>query len=100
MKKLKVWNGNAQLFVPTLEAKRRGLRHNSYVHAYGCAPSRAALCRIVEEWSSRCPSLYSYIRDYWHEGAWGDSMNGIEPEVGLWVSYEHGKPERVWPVSK
>jgi hypothetical protein len=100
MAKLKIWNGNAQTFVPIEEAAKRGLRHNSYVHVYGCAPSRAALCRMVEEWSGRSRSLNGYIRDYWSEGAWGDWMEGIEPEIGLWVSYEHGKPERVWPRSK
>jgi hypothetical protein len=97
MAKLKIWNGNAQALVPYAEAAKRGLRHNSHVTAYGCAPSRSALCRMIQEWSGKSRSLDGYIRDYWSAGCWGDSMKGIEPEAGLWVAYEYGKPERVWP---
>jgi hypothetical protein len=100
-RKLKIWNGNVQTMVPYELAKARGLRHNSYVHAYGCAPSRAALCRMLLEWSGGSgKGLDSYVRDYWSEGAWGNSMTGIAPEVGLWVQFDRsGEPERVWPPS-
>lgn len=100
--KLKIWNGNAQTFVPRETAKAHGLRHNSYVHAYGCAPSRAALCRMIAEWSGGTSrSLDGYLRDYWHEGAWGNAMTGIQPEVGLWAQFDRGQPpERVWPAFK
>jgi hypothetical protein len=97
-RKLKIWNGNAQVIVPPDLARRKGLRHNSYVHAYGCAASRADLCRMLAEWSGAAGSINSYIRDYWHEGAWGNSMTGIEPERGLWIAWDFkSKPERVWP---
>jgi hypothetical protein len=97
-RKLKIWNGNAQTFVPCDEARRRGLRHNIYVHAFGCAPSRAELCRMLTAWSGGGRALDAYIRDYWSEGAWGNSMTGVVPEYGLWVQYDrHDKPEKVWP---
>jgi hypothetical protein len=98
-RKLKIWNGNAQTMVPLKDAKRHGLRHNSYVHAYACAASRADLCRMLMEWSgSTGRGLDSYIRDYWSAGAWGNSMTGVVPERGLWVQYDRSsKPERVWP---
>lgn len=99
--RLKIWNGNVQTMVPYRLVKERGVRHNSYVHAYGCAPSRAALCRMLAAWSGSVGSLDSYVRDYWHEGAWGNAMEGITPEVGLWVQFgPSAKPERVWPLEE
>jgi hypothetical protein len=73
-----------------------GLRHNSYVHAYVCAKSRADVCRMLADWSGHSGrGLGSYIRDYWSAGHWGDSMNGITPERGLWIQYERAKPVRI-----
>lgn len=96
---LQIWNGNAQTFVPFALRQKHGLRHNSYVHMYGCATSRAALVRMIQAWSGSQGSLDSYIKDYWSKGCWGDSMNGIDPEPGLWVQWSQGtKPERVWPA--
>jgi hypothetical protein len=99
-RKLKLWNGNAQTFVPYKLAREKGLRHNSYVHMYACAASRADLCRMIAEWTDAASrSLNGYIRDYWSEGAWGDSMTGITPERGLWIAFDYGsKPKKVWPA--
>lgn len=98
VRKLKIWNGNAQTMIPWDLAKARLVRHNSYVHAYACAHSRADLCRMLAEWSNSAIVSDSYIRDYWSEGAWGNAMTGITPERGLWLAFDHmSKPERVWP---
>lgn len=36
------------------------------------------------------------IRDYFSEGCWGNSMNGITPEIGVWYSTKWPlKPVRV-----
>jgi hypothetical protein len=98
-KPLKVWNGNAQTFAPYAEKLKHGVSYNGYVHAYGCARSRAELCRMLTEWAGGQPQrLDSYLREYWNEGAWGNSMAGIEPEPGVWVQWgRSNKPERVWP---
>jgi hypothetical protein len=95
---LKIWNGNVQSMVPYEEAKRHGISYNGYAHGYGCARSRADLCRMIIEWSGGSRGLDAYIRDYWSEGAWGIAMDGIAPERGLWVQYGYGaQPQRVWP---
>lgn len=36
------------------------------------------------------------IKDYFHEGAWGNSMEGIEPEIGVWYQEKwNDKPRRL-----
>jgi hypothetical protein len=36
------------------------------------------------------------IKEYWHQGAWGNPMADIEPERGLWASKGHfDKPVRI-----
>ena len=39
----------------------------------------------------------SEIQVYWHKGCWGNAMDGVTPEIGIWA--DHGiwgeKPTRL-----
>jgi hypothetical protein len=70
-KKLKLFNGR--------------LDQAGFKHGYVCAKSRADAVRLIAELG-----FYGVndneLKIYWHEGAWGNPMAGIEPERGLWAS--------------
>ena len=94
-KQLKIWNG--------------GDWEHSGGHVWVAAYSRAEVSRLVSEAYSKIHNRsnqdFNYvtvneIKDYYTEGCWGDAMNGIEPERGVWwakanVGGVHGKPERI-----
>jgi len=85
-KKLKLYDGQSVAITPP-----HGLGH-AYVAAY----SRADACRVIEEYTGRkFPA--NEIRDYWSEGRWGNSMDHIVPERGLWLKSSSSVPVRVVP---
>jgi len=95
-KTLKIWNGRGMV-CHKYEDKRWTSVNSS--HAYICAYSRADARRVVEEYCGQLPPD-SEIRDYFCEGAWGNSMEGVEHERGLWISFGNqykagNKPVRV-----
>ena len=67
-------------------------------HAYICAHSVAEAVRIVNEATGKkIMSMYE-INVYWNKECWGNSMDGIEPEVGVWTQqFYNDKPKRIWP---
>lgn len=67
-KKLKLWNGRLQ----------------GYKHGYIAAYSQADAIRLAEE-NFGLRGWLPEIRDYWSEGAWGDSMIGVTPRRGLFA---------------
>lgn len=71
---------------------------------FACAKSRAELLRMIAEYQggSLSPGMNAArIAKYWSEGAWGNPMEGVEPEPGLWIQYRNDTtPERVWPKEK
>lgn len=94
MKQLKLWNGR--------DPECTG-------HFYVCAHSRAHASRIASEAYRIIKGLKSRtdvgdivtvneIKDYWSEGCWGNAMNGITPEIGVWHSKGYPeKPVRIYP---
>jgi hypothetical protein len=87
-KVLKIWNG-------------RGSEDRS--HLYLAAYSRADAARLLVE-------AYPYttvgqgipeLKNYFVEGCWGKTMDGITPERGVWITrngYETNQvPERIYP---
>jgi len=64
---------------------------NRSVAAYIGAASRADARRVIEEYCGHMPPD-SELRDYWSEGCWGNSMDGIELERGLWLQFDPSKP--------
>lgn len=99
MKKLKIWNGRGWggrkyddkgNFVPDPTGKDR------CEHAYVCAYSRAHAVRLINQASSRNAVSDNEIKNYWSK-CWGNPMNGITPEIGVWTTQEHcgDKPKRI-----
>lgn len=98
-KPLKIWNG-------------RGFESLGD-HLYICAKNRRQAARLMLEawlkiksldttrdWSLELGRNYRKITNYFCEGAWGNSMDGITPEIGVWyapaIGGGHaGKPERI-----
>lgn len=90
---LKVWNGGAYSVLPQSQWKRG---HDS-AHIYACAHSVADLRQLCVELGLHAVAA-SEVRGYW-SNCWGRSMDGIEPERGIWICYGYGKekPQRVLP---
>ena len=79
--------------VALYEAKRRV---ESCIRGYVAAYSRADAERVIEEYAGHRPTR-SELRDYWSP-CWGNPMDGIEPERGLWLTFDHSErtPVRVY----
>lgn len=99
-KPLKIWNGLATHVMcakhgdPQWIAARAANR--SYqIHAYVCANSRADALRLIAEYADLPRGAAHAIQKYWHMGSWGNSMNGITPERGLWLQFGSRTPVRV-----
>ena len=99
MKTLKVWNGRGWgnqrrdkdgKIIPDPTGKE-------YCdHAYVCANSRSHAVRMINEVVGHGAVSDSELKVYWHEGCWGNAMEGIEKEIGIWTIQEHGdKPQRI-----
>lgn len=94
-KPLKIWNGRGYCCRKYEDPAWEALRHNAHVHAYVCAASRADARRVIEEYCGRLPPD-SELKEYFHEGSWGNDMAGVAHERGLWIRFgDHGKPQRV-----
>lgn len=90
--KLKIWNGRAYGVLPNKDWKR-GF---DTAHIYACAHSVSDLQRLCLELGLHKVSA-SEIRTYWSP-CWGNSMDGIKPERGIWVAYGYNdKPKRILP---
>jgi len=81
-KKLKVWNGRLVYF-------------KKWKHGYVCAHSQKHAVELLQQTGYKCMSM-SEIRNYWSD-CWGNSMDGITPEVGVWVVTDspNEKPTRL-----
>lgn len=96
MKKLKIWNG--------------GDWEHSGGHVFVCAHSVKDAAELISEayrkikgYADR-PDInivsVGQIRNYYHSDCWGNSMEGVIRERGVWWAKSdgngrHGKPERV-----
>ncbi|MFA5312755.1 MAG: hypothetical protein WC375_05450 [Methanomassiliicoccales archaeon] len=101
MKKLKIWNGrlyetdksNIQ-YLNHEDSERRKL--SRWLHCYVCATSVKHVIELAKKAGIHGITT-SEIKVYWNNGCWGKQMDGITPEVGIWVV--HGihdeKPTRL-----
>jgi hypothetical protein len=90
---LKLFNGRAIGVYKHNDPKWReaGPRAAHHAHAYIAAHSMADAVRLVSEYGARL-SL-SELQVYWNKGCWGDTMEGIIPERGIWIAIDrHGSP--------
>lgn len=90
IKPLKLFNGRAWCCVNHRDPRWKGIRPDS-CHAYVAAYSRADARRVIFEYAGNMPSD-GELRDCWHADCWGNSMDGVEPKRGLWISF--GRFER------
>jgi len=86
MKKLKIWNGRGwgtQKYDKDGNFVSDPIGIKSCDHAYVCAYSRAHAVRLINQvvgW--QCVSD-NELKNYWSEGCWGNTMEGITPEIGV-----------------
>jgi hypothetical protein len=91
VKKIKIWNGRG-----------RGNGEHLFIGAY----SKADACRMLDELYT--PFSKSYwkreMTTYFVEGCWGNPMEGITPERGVWLlQNEYTKNKiltRIYPIKK
>ena len=99
-RELKCWNGGGLGIVSYKLAEQHGVGDPSSVTIYAAVHSRAELIRIIEAYTrgTASPGLKSSLRTHWAPH-WGDRMQGITPEVGLWATFNwNDKPIRLWPT--
>ena len=91
-RQLKHWNGRSWCCHKHDDPSWAGILSDG-ASIYAAAYSRADLRRLIAEYSGRDPGE-TEIRDYWNAGCWGNSMEGVTPERGLWMIAKRG----VYPV--
>jgi hypothetical protein len=89
VKQLKLWNGRVYGVLPQSDWKGTHL----YVAAYSAADAR----RLCLELGYADPGA-NEVKKYWSP-CWGNAMEGITPERGIWVSRGAGERavERLQP---
>lgn len=90
-RKLKVWNGHL-LFINSDEG---ALSKDKHVNI--CAYSQEDALALLSEYGHSM--TLGYFRNYWFN-CWGNSMDGIEMERGIWVEFREGIPVRLDPKDK
>lgn len=96
-KQLKLWNGRSLLLRTQEDSRWDALGTNQAPHVYICAYSRADARRLIEEYCGRDIGDFE-IKNYFSEGCWGNSMDGVVPERGLWLQFSpntHDQPVKV-----
>ena len=90
MKQLKLWNGRPYGVLPSGQWKG--------THIYVAAYSVADVQRLCGELGLSIPSR-NEISVYWSTGCWGNAMEGIAVERGVWVTsdYDRVGPKRLMP---
>lgn len=83
VRKLKVWNGNT-----FISYKGKMLQ----AHCNVCAYSQKDAVELIGEYTYGKISLGEF-RNYWAP-CWGNSMDGIERERGVWIEFERDVPVR------
>jgi len=76
MKKIKIFNG----------------RWGTIGHAYVGALSQKHAVELLNRITGHGLMTLSELQNYWSKGCWGDSMNGIKIEVGVWIQDRWNKP--------
>ena len=90
-RKLKIWNGRPYGVLPS--SKWNG------AHIYVAAYSVADVQRLCGELGLCTPSR-SEITEYWSKDCWGNAMEGVPVERGIWVTQGYrGAPKRLTPTN-
>ena len=93
-KKLRLWAGDGEGVERSDDALVPGVR--GAVRVYACAPSRAALVRMLHAYRGyERPSMNYRVKAHW-DTKWDAAMAGVPAEPGIWLQYASGqKPVRV-----
>ncbi len=95
-KPIKLYNGRGWIAAQGPD-DRWSRRDPGSVHVYIAAYSQRDALRVVAEYVG-CDSTrvsLNELRHYFSQ-CWGDPMDGITPERGLWIQWDrNSKPERV-----
>ena len=86
MKKLEIWNGRGYSCRNHDDPRWKA---GEYYHVYVGAYSRADARRVIEKYCGYLPPD-AEIKDYFSKGCWGNTMDGVERERGLWVEFNTG----------
>lgn|SRR3990167_477676 len=89
MRKLRIWNGR---ILSCGEFPRGG-------HLYICAYSQKDAVALCNEYFGGGYTLHE-ARHYWNPECWGNSMEGVSIERGLWIQKNNEKPIRVLPKGR
>lgn len=81
-KTLQIWNGRG---FTVWETKIH------FDHAYVCAESGAEAVKLLQK-AGHTGMNYNELKNYWSKGCWGNSMDGITPEKGVWANQGHCDP--------
>ena len=95
-RKLKKWNG--MLFFHQDDKGKKIPLRKTQLKVSICAYSQKDAVSLLHEHGYNNEKLH-HLREYW-SNCWGNSMDGIEPERGMWVEFEMGKPVKVEPRRK
>jgi len=98
-KKLKIWNGKGWGRTRyDKDGEKLPTPIEDYCeHVYVCAYSKTEAVRIYNE-VSRGSITVSEVNNYWSADCWGNQMEGIEPELGVWGTQGfYDKPVRLYP---
>lgn len=103
-KELKLWNGRGLVlntsklkqFIP-IDDSDRNARYNRDVHMFIAAYSVADAVRLINEFNGYEGNHSSEIKEYFSKNCWGNRMEGITPERGIWVTegYKIKPPVRI-----
>lgn len=95
-RKLKCWNGTLILGTDRVRLDPRfekgSIVKSKDVYFNVCAYSLADAVELLKEFGYHL-SVH-YLRTWWSP-CWGNSMDGITPERGVWVEFEYGVPTRL-----
>lgn len=83
-KTLKIWNGRSGCCYKRTDPAWSGADQYKAGTVYAAAYSRADLRRLIADYCGSDPGDHE-IKTYWNDGHWGDVMEGIAPERGLWL---------------
>lgn len=84
-RQIKLWNGRAGCCHKRDDPAWSGItQHRGQHRIVAAAYSRADLRRLIAEYCGNDPGE-AELREYWNAGAWGNSMNEVTPERGLWL---------------
>lgn len=93
VKKLRWWEGDG---VGVVRGDDKNAPTDTTIRVFGCAPSRAALVRMLHAYRGyERPGLGYRVKAHWDE-KWSAAMAGVVAEPGIWLQYASGeKPIRV-----